>query len=105
MLTQPFSERHPAPFPSLVDPDAKVAEAYALAYAFPDDLEDLYRNVSGNDLAKINAAGSRRLPMPGRFVIDRSGTIVDAQVDAHDRYRPDPEQTIAVLERLKSSAR
>jgi peroxiredoxin len=69
----------------------------------PPYLSDLYRNVFKNDLGVINAAGRWRLPVPGRFVIDRSGTIIDAEVNADYRYRPDPGATLAVVAAVESS--
>jgi peroxiredoxin len=91
-------------FPMLVDPNADVAERFGLAYSFPAYLNELYRNVFRNDLARINAAGTWRLPIPARYVIDRNGTIVDAEINADYRYRPDPEATMAVLAVLTTSA-
>jgi hypothetical protein len=55
------------------------------------------RNVFRYDLARINATGTWRLPIPARYVIDRNGIIVDAEVNPDNRYRPDPEVTLAVI--------
>jgi peroxiredoxin len=94
---------HEIAFPILVDPNAEVAERFGLAYSFPAYLNDLYRNVFRNDLARINAAGTWRLPIPARYVIDRNGTIVDAEVNPDYRYRPDPEATLAVIAALTTA--
>ncbi|HTW83356.1 MAG TPA: peroxiredoxin-like family protein [Candidatus Sulfotelmatobacter sp.] len=95
-----YRAKHDIAFPMLVDPNADVAERFGLAYSFPAYLRDLYRNVFRNDLGRINAAGTWRLPIPARYVIDRNGTIVDAQVNADYRYRPDPEETLAAVAAL-----
>jgi peroxiredoxin len=99
-----YRTEHEIAFPMLVDPNAGVAERFGLAYSFPAYLNDLYRNVFRNDLARINAAGTWRLPIPARYVIDRNGTIVDAEVNADYRYRPDPEETLAAITALTFSA-
>jgi peroxiredoxin len=43
------------------------------------------------------------IPIPARFVIDRSGTIVIAEVNADYRFRPDPETTLAVVASIAAS--
>jgi peroxiredoxin len=98
-----YRSDHEIRFPMLVDPNADVAERFGLAYSFPAYLSELYRNVFRNDLARINDAGTWRLPIPARYVIDRTGTIVDADINADYRYRPDPEATLAVLAALTTS--
>jgi len=97
-----YLAEHPVPFTILVDPDANVAEQFRLAYTFPEYLRALYQDVFSNDLAVVNAAGTWRLPIPGRFVIDTDGVIADAQVDPDYRSRPDPDETVAVLQRLRA---
>jgi peroxiredoxin len=99
-----YRSDHEIRFPMLVDPNADVAERFGLAYSFPAYLSELYRNVFRNDLARINDAGTWRLPIPARYVIGRNGTIEDADVNADYRYRPDPEATLAVIAGLTTSA-
>jgi peroxiredoxin len=59
--------------------------------------------VFGNDLARVNVAGTWRLPIPARYVIDVSGTIVYAEANPDYRFRPDPEATLAAVATLKPS--
>ena len=99
-----YRSDHDIRFPMLDDPNADVAERFGLAYSFPAYLSELYRNVFRNDLARINDAGTWRLPVPARYVIDRNGSIVDVEVNADYRYRPDPEATLAVIAGLTTSA-
>lgn len=99
-----YRNEHPVPFPILVDEDGSVAEAFGLAYTLPAYLSDLYKTVFSNDLTLVNANKAWQLPIPARFVIATDGTIVDVQADADYRYRPDPEATLAVLERISSPA-
>jgi peroxiredoxin len=95
---------HGIGFPMLVDPNADVAERFGLAYSFPAYFSEFYRDVFVHDLARINAAGTWRLPIPARYVIDRNGMIVDAEINADYRYRPDPEATLAIVVALTTSA-
>jgi hypothetical protein len=43
------------------------------------------------------------MSIPARYVIDRNGTIVDAEGNADCRYRNDPEATLAVVAELTTS--
>jgi peroxiredoxin len=98
-----YRSDHPVPFPILVDADFGVAEAFGVDHDLPPYLQELYLNVFKNNLTQINASGEWRLPIPARFVIAPSGTIVAVQVDPDYRYRPDPATTIAVLAELASA--
>ena len=87
-------------FPILNDHGCLVAKAFGIAYTLPDDLKDVYLNTFKNDLAKRNGETSWQLPMPARFVIDRTGIIRTADVDPDYTVRPEPELTVAVLKAL-----
>lgn len=100
---RPVLTRDAIAFPVLVDPDVRVGETFRLSYGFPTYLADIYAKAFGNDLTLVNAVATWRLPISGRYVIATNGRIVDAQVDADYRYRPDPELTLAVLERLAAA--
>ncbi len=54
----------------------------------------------GIDLPTANGDDSWTLPMPARFVIDRSGMIRAADVDPDYTRRPEPADTVAVLRSL-----
>ncbi len=98
-----YLSKHAIPFPILVDPDASVAESFGLAYELPPYLQELYAGVFDNDLTKVNAGGTWRLPIPGRFVIAADGTILDAQVDPDYRYRPEPQATLDFVRTLTAN--
>ena len=66
----------------------------------PEDLKDLYLNTFKNDLAQRNGDQSWRLPLPARFVIDRSGIIRYAEADPDYTVRPEPQETVAILRTL-----
>jgi peroxiredoxin len=83
----------------LVDQDSKVADKYGLAFEMDDGAKATLRGI-GLDLEKRNAGGGWTLPVPGTFVIDRSGTIAYAHVDADYRNRSDPQKILATCRSL-----
>lgn len=91
-------------FAILSDPGNEVAAAFGLRFKLPDYLIALYRDGFKNDLAVVNGDASWTLPMPARFVIDRSGTIAYAEVNPDYTRRPDPGELLATLDRLRRSA-
>ncbi len=80
----------------LSDPGNQVARKFSLVYKFPEDLRKVYLSF-GADLEKYNGDDSWTLPMPARFVIDQSGVIRSADINADYTIRPEPEDTIKVL--------
>jgi peroxiredoxin len=84
-------------FPILQDRGLTIAKAYGLVYTFPDDLKGVYLNVFKLDLAKRNGDASWQLPMPARLVIDRGGVIRYAEANPDYTVRPEPEETVAIL--------
>jgi peroxiredoxin len=68
-------------------------------FRLPADLEEIYRRF-GIDLTKANGDDSWTLPMPARYVIDRTGIIRSADVDPDYTRRTEPSETVAVLRSL-----
>jgi peroxiredoxin len=70
-------------------------------------MRDLLKPTSGCDypvdLAKFNADGSRMLPLPATYVIDRDGKIVYAFVETDYTKRAEPSDILAALRALKGS--
>ena len=87
-------------FDLISDPGNRVAKTYGLVYIFPEDLKRLYIGF-GIDLSRFNGDDSWTLPMPGRFVIDRSGIIRYAEANPDYTIRPEPEETILLLKKLR----
>lgn len=85
-------------FPILSDPHNDVAAAFGLRFQLPDYLVELYKSLK-NELPLFNGDPSWTLPMPARYVIDRDGTIVYAEVNPDYTRRPDPEDLIPVIEK------
>jgi len=96
--------QRPLPFTLLRDRGNQVAARYGLTYRLPDDLKQIYVKL-GIDLAKANGDDSWTLPIPARFVIDRTGTIRQADADPDYTRRPEPATTIDVLKELQRRQR
>jgi peroxiredoxin len=90
-----------ARFPVLIDHGGKVAEQFGLSFEMDDAAKNVLKS-SGLDLEKRNADGRWILPVPGTFVIDRSGNVAYAHVDADYRTRPEPQEIVAMCPSLRS---
>jgi peroxiredoxin len=77
----------------------RVAESYGLVFTLPNDLREVYTKF-GIDLARGNGDGTWRLPVPARFVTDRQGVVRAVDADPDYTRRPEPAQTVELLERL-----
>ena len=87
-------------FPVLVDHGGKTAEQFGLTFEMDDTAKSLLKIVD-IDLEKRNADGKWILPVPGTFVIDRSGHIAYAHVDADYRNRPEPQEIVTICRSLR----
>ena len=90
-------------FPLLWDEGGAVAEAFGLRFRFPANLQQVY-SALGVDLERINGAAGWTLPMPGRFVVERNGSVSYAESDPDYTRRPDPDHVVAHLIRNAASA-
>jgi peroxiredoxin len=88
-------------FPILNDKGGETAAAFGIRFRLPDDLIDLYKRLRV-DLAIINGEPSWTLPMPARYVIGQDGVIAYAEVNPDYTRRPEPDELLPVLERLRS---
>jgi peroxiredoxin len=88
-------------FPVVVDQGGKVAEQFGLTFEMDDAAKNVLKS-SGLDLEKRNADGRWTLPVPGTFVIDRSGNVAYAHVDSDYRNRPEPQEIVAMCRSLRS---
>ena len=87
-------------FPVLIDHGGKIAEQFGLTFEMDDAAKNLLKG-SGINLEERNADGRWILPVPGTFVIDRSGHIAYAHVDADYRNRPEPQEIVAMCRSLR----
>jgi peroxiredoxin len=95
--TQPNSRKsvrqNKLSFLILSDTKGEVGAAFGLRFRLPDDLIELYKGHK-IDLPAFNGDPSWTLPMPARYVIDRDGTILYADVNPDYTRRPEPEELI-----------
>src|SRR6202008_3800033 len=91
-------------FDILTDLHLKTAEQFRLVFVLPDYLRDLYKSF-GNTLDRFHDESEYRLPMPGRYVIDKEGIICAADVNADYTIRSEPSETVRVLGIIHSSPR
>jgi peroxiredoxin len=91
-------EKQELAFPVLSDRGSTVIRQYGLVFQLTEELQALYKKYN-LDLTKFNGDGPWELPMPGIFIIDRSGTIRLASVDADFTHRLEPA---AILESLRA---
>jgi peroxiredoxin len=86
-------------FDILTDTHLKTAEQFHLVFTLPDYLRDLYKSF-GSTLDRFHDEPEYRLPLPARYVIDREGIVRAADVSADYTVRPEPGETLRVLQTL-----
>ena len=100
-LTRSVHRRLKLTFDILTDLHLKTTEQFRLLYALPDYLRELCKSF-GNALDEFHDKPSFRLPIPARYVIDTSGIIRAADVNADYTIGPEPSDTVKFLRTLKS---
>ena len=83
-------------FDILTDLHLKTAEQFRLVFTLPDYLRELYKSF-GNALDRFHDEPQFRLPIPARYVIDKTGVIRAADVNADYTLRPEPSETLRQL--------
>ncbi len=86
-------------FPLLLDPDNLLAKRFRMVFKLPQAMKEIYQSF-GIDLERFNGNDSGELPLPGRFVVATDGTVVDADLHPDHTRRPEPEETLAILQQL-----
>ena len=86
-------------FAIVQDTALAIAGSFGLAFTLPDDLKALYQSF-GIDLPKNTGCNAWELPIPARYVIDRTGLVRSAEVDPDYTVRPEPADTLAIVRRL-----
>jgi peroxiredoxin len=92
-------QAHTLGFPVLWDAGNAYAGALGLVHGYPDDLRAVYEGL-GIRLDEANGDDSWTLPVPARFVVDASGIIRSVEADPDYTRRPEPDDTLRVLESL-----
>jgi peroxiredoxin len=93
-------EKHALGFPVLSDSGNQIARQYGLVFPLDAATQQRYRD-TGTDLVALNGDDSWTLPMPGSFIIDRTGVIRLAFVQADYTQRLEPTTILAALAALK----
>ena len=86
-------------FPLLLDPDNLLAKQFRMVYKLPESLKEVYQGL-GLDLERFNGNDHWELPLPGRFIIGRDNTVIDAALYPDHTQRPEPEATLKILKTL-----
>jgi peroxiredoxin len=94
-----MAKKHNLTFNVLCDQGNRVASKFGLVFSLPGDLRKLYAGF-GIDLERFNGDDSWTLPMPGRFILDRQGTIIGSEVNPDYTIRPEPGDIVEILNRL-----
>ena len=84
------------PFQVLSDLDSQVMKDYKLYFELSDDLVAVYKRI-GLDIEAFNGKGRNVLPVPGSFVIDKSGIVRAMQARTDYKLRMEPETIIEAL--------
>jgi peroxiredoxin len=93
-------ERNKLEFSVLSDLGNKVARSFGLAFKLPEDLLELYKKFK-HGLDDVNGEqGAKELPIPGTFVVDRTGVVRLAFVEEDYTKRLDPDAIIESLAML-----
>ena len=94
-------KKHSLTFDMLSDRGNIVAGNFGLVFTLPEYLKELYIKF-GIDLERFNGDTSWTLPIPARFILDRNSTIIDINADPDYTVRPEPAQTINILNQLNT---
>ena len=92
-------KKHKLTFPLLRDEDNQVASQFGLTFKLSDDLSKLYSQF-GIDLVRFNGNDLWSLPMPGRFILDQKGNVVNSEADPDYTHRPEPAEIVEVLKKI-----
>jgi peroxiredoxin len=98
-LSNQMATKQGLTFPIVADAGLAIARLFGLVFQLPDDLKRLYQGF-GIDLPRNTGHPHWELPMPARYVVDRSGMIRSAEVDPDYTVRPEPSATLEVLRGL-----
>ncbi|MBS0241274.1 MAG: redoxin domain-containing protein [Proteobacteria bacterium] len=98
-ISKALAAKHKLAFPIVHDDKLAIARSFGLVFTLPDDLKAVYQSF-GIDLPKNTGNPGWELPVPSRFVADRTGTIRSVEADPDYTVRPEPSATLAVLRSL-----
>lgn len=94
-------EKNELSFEVLTDAHNAYARQLGLVFQLPSDLREVYDSF-GIDLIKSNGDESYELPLAATYVVDASGEISYAFLDADYTKRAEPQAILSVLDKLVS---
>ena len=89
-------EKNALAYPVLSDTENMAAKSFGILFDMPAYLSELYAGF-GNDLEKINAAGTWALPLPATYVIGQDSKILKAFVETDYRVRMEPQEAVNAI--------
>lgn len=93
------AEKNALEFEVLSDPGANYARSLNLVFSLPEALRPVYQSF-GIEVEQHNGEGQFDLPLAATFVIEQSGKIASASVDADYTKRQEPSAVLEVLNKL-----
>jgi peroxiredoxin len=87
-------DMHKLGFPVLSDAGNIVGKKFGLVYRVPVDLQKMYESIM-TKLPGYNGDQSWELPLAATFIVQPSGEISYARVNADWRERPEPHEIVA----------
>jgi peroxiredoxin len=99
-FTADYAAASELPFPVLSDMDLGYSMSLGLIFLVGPDVQRLYREV-GIDLERYHGNDGYFLPMAAKFVVGQDGLVKARQVNIEFRQRMEPDDLVAVLERLR----
>ena len=93
------AEKNALKYQVLSDVDATYANELNLVFSLPEELRPIYLSF-GIDIEKHNGPGQYGLPLAATYVLDQSGKITSAFVDADYTKRQEPSEVVAALKKI-----
>lgn len=92
-------EKNKLAFSVLSDPGAQFAKTLGLVFSLPESLKPIYSGF-GIDIEAHNGTGNFELPLAATYVLDTTGKIIFADVNADYTQRAEPSDVLQSLKHL-----
>lgn len=99
-FTADYAQANELPFPVLCDMDLGYSLSLGLIFWVGAEVQRLYREV-GVDLERYHGNDGYFLPMAAKFVVGQDGLVKARRVNIEFRERMEPDELVAVLERVR----
>ncbi|TYB74558.1 AhpC/TSA family protein [Bizionia gelidisalsuginis] len=91
------AEKHDLEFEVLSDLGNKIAKEYGIVFKLTDEVAEMYNK--SFDMNGYNGDKSNELPLAATYIINKSGEIIYAFLDADYRNRAEPSEITAFLKK------